>query len=84
MLAVGHSVLVAIYHMLTRHEPYRELGGRYFDDRSATTSSDASFTAWSASASPSPSRPSRRPPDDFQEGMIEHSITCPRCFHARP
>jgi transposase len=33
VLAVGHSVLVAFYHMLTRHEPYRDLGADYFDDR---------------------------------------------------
>ena len=33
MVAVGHSVLVALYHMLTRHEPYHELGADYFDDR---------------------------------------------------
>jgi transposase len=33
VLAVGHSVRVAFYHMLTRHEPYRELGADYFDDR---------------------------------------------------
>ena len=33
ILAVGHSVLVAFYHMLTRHEPYHDLGADYFDDR---------------------------------------------------
>ena len=33
VLAVGHSVLVAFYHMLTRHQAYRELGADYFDDR---------------------------------------------------
>jgi transposase len=33
VLAVGHSVLVAFYHMLTRHQPYRELGADYFDGR---------------------------------------------------
>jgi transposase len=33
VVAVGHSVLVALYHMLTRHEPYHELGADYFDDR---------------------------------------------------
>jgi transposase len=33
VLAVGHSILVALYHMLTRHAPYRELGADYFDDR---------------------------------------------------
>jgi transposase len=32
VVAVGHSVLVAIYHMLTRWEPYRELGAQYFDE----------------------------------------------------
>jgi transposase len=32
VVAVGHSVLVALYHMLTRHEPYHELGADYFDD----------------------------------------------------
>jgi hypothetical protein len=30
--AVCHSVLVAIYHMLTRREPYHELGAQYFDE----------------------------------------------------
>jgi transposase len=33
ILAVGHSVLVAFYHMLTRHEPYQDLGADYFDHR---------------------------------------------------
>ncbi len=33
ILAVGHSVLVAFYHMLTRREPYHDLGADYFDDR---------------------------------------------------
>jgi transposase len=32
IVAVGHSVLVALYYMLTRHEPYRELGAQYFDE----------------------------------------------------
>jgi transposase len=32
MVAVGHSVLVAIYHMLTRREPYHELGAPYCDE----------------------------------------------------
>jgi transposase len=32
VVAVGHSVLVAIYHMLTRREPYHELGAQYFDE----------------------------------------------------
>ena len=32
VIAVGHSVLVAIYHMLTRKQPYHELGAQYFDE----------------------------------------------------
>jgi transposase len=32
VIAVGHSVLVALYHMLTRREPYHELGAQYFDE----------------------------------------------------
>jgi transposase len=33
MVAVARSLLVVIYHMLLFHEPYRELGGSYFDER---------------------------------------------------
>lgn len=33
LIAVGHSVLVIISHMLTRREPYSDLGGQYFDER---------------------------------------------------
>jgi transposase len=32
VIAVGHSVLVAISHMLTRREPDHELGAQYFDE----------------------------------------------------
>jgi transposase len=32
-VAVGHSILVIIYHVLTRKEPYRDLGENYFDER---------------------------------------------------
>lgn len=33
IVAVAHSILVIAYHMLLRHEPYREAGGNYFDQR---------------------------------------------------
>jgi hypothetical protein len=33
VVAVGRSVLVAMYHMRTRRETYRELGAQYFDER---------------------------------------------------
>ncbi len=32
-VAVGHSILVIVYHLLTRQEPYRDLGPLYFDER---------------------------------------------------
>jgi len=31
LVAVGHSILVIIYHVLARHASYSELGGDYFD-----------------------------------------------------
>jgi AcrR family transcriptional regulator len=33
IVAVMHSILVMAYHMIQRQEPYRELGGNYFDQR---------------------------------------------------
>jgi transposase len=32
LIALGHTILVIIYHILTRHESYRELGANYFDE----------------------------------------------------
>jgi len=39
IMAVAHSILVIAYHLIQRQEPYRELGGNYFDQRrpAATT-----------------------------------------------
>jgi transposase len=31
IVAVGHAILVSAYHMLSRNEPYRDLGSDYFD-----------------------------------------------------
>jgi transposase len=33
IIAVAHSIVVSAFHMLSRHEPYRELGANYFDNR---------------------------------------------------
>jgi transposase len=33
LVAVAHALVVAIYHMLKRQEPYRDPGGNYFDER---------------------------------------------------
>jgi hypothetical protein len=32
IVAVAHSIVVRAFHMLSRHEPYQELGATYFDD----------------------------------------------------
>lgn len=32
-VAAAHSLIVMIYHMLSRHEPYHDLGGDYFEER---------------------------------------------------
>ena len=32
-IAVGHSILVIVYHLLTRKQPYCDLGANYFDER---------------------------------------------------
>jgi transposase len=36
LVAVAHSMLVSAYHMLSRREPYRELGSNYFDEHKKT------------------------------------------------
>lgn len=33
IIAVAHSIMCSIFHMLSRHEEYRELGANYFDER---------------------------------------------------
>jgi transposase len=32
-VAAAHSLVVMIYHMLSRHEPYHDLGGGFFEER---------------------------------------------------
>jgi hypothetical protein len=33
IMAVAHSIVMSAFHMLTRNEPYRELGATYFDEQ---------------------------------------------------
>ena len=33
LVAVGHAILVIVYHVLKRGEPYQDLGANYFDER---------------------------------------------------
>ena len=37
LVALQHSMLIAIWHMLTHDMPYRDLGGTYFIDRASKT-----------------------------------------------
>jgi transposase len=37
IVAVAHSILESIYYLLVRHQPYKELGGDYFDKRRPAT-----------------------------------------------
>ena len=40
IIAVAHSMLVSFYHMLSRRQPYQDLGADYFDRRSKGTKVD--------------------------------------------
>jgi hypothetical protein len=33
IVAVAHAMVVSAFHMLSRNEPYQELGPHYFDER---------------------------------------------------
>lgn len=33
MVAVAHTILTIIYHLLAEHRTYEDLGGTYFDER---------------------------------------------------
>src|SRR5438132_1330639 len=33
IIAVAHSMMRSVFHMLSRNEAYRELGANYFDER---------------------------------------------------
>jgi hypothetical protein len=35
IVAVGHTILVIVFHMLKNQQPYRDLGADYFDRRNA-------------------------------------------------
>jgi transposase len=33
LIALGHTILIIVYHVLTRKQPYQDLGAAYFDTR---------------------------------------------------
>jgi transposase len=36
VVAIGHSILVIVYHVLKHKQPYQDLGSNYFDERDRT------------------------------------------------
>ncbi|GFH35802.1 hypothetical protein [Streptomyces pacificus] len=44
LVAVEHSVITAIWHMLTDGKPYHELGGSYFAQRDPERSARRAIT----------------------------------------
>jgi hypothetical protein len=60
-VAVGHSILVIAWHLLTTAEPYNDLGDDYFDKRRNSAARQRRLVAQlEARATTSPSNP---PPD---------------------
>lgn len=43
-VAVGHTILRIVYHVLSRHEPYHELGVTYLDERRRTRAQQRAIT----------------------------------------
>lgn len=33
IISVAHRILIAIYHMLKKHEPYKDMGANLLDER---------------------------------------------------
>ena len=60
VVAVAHSLLVIVFHILRDDTTYRELGHDYFDKRDTADSSTASPRAWSRWGSARRRNPSLR------------------------
>ncbi|MFF9125172.1 IS110 family transposase [Streptomyces sp. NPDC014889] len=45
LVAVEHSIITAVWHMLTDHKPYHELGGAYFTQRDPERATRRAITA---------------------------------------
>jgi hypothetical protein len=63
MMALGHSILIATWHMLRTGETYCDLGGDYFTRRDPDRSPAASSPSSTAPATPSRSSRRRRRPE---------------------
>jgi hypothetical protein len=45
LVAIEHSIITAIWHMLTDHKPYHDLGGTYFTQRDPERATRRAITA---------------------------------------
>ena len=52
-VAIAHSILFAVYHMLTRDEPYRDLGPTGTPAATTRPTPAGSCSSWRSSATPS-------------------------------
>ncbi|MFD8193882.1 hypothetical protein [Streptomyces wuyuanensis] len=60
VVAIKHSIITAIWHMLTDNVPYREPGGTYVTQRDPERATRRAITALNQLGYPSPStRPKR-------------------------
>ena len=63
LVAVEHSIITAIWHMLSDHVGYQELGGSYFTQRDPERATRRAITQVNSSVTPSPSTRGRPRPD---------------------
>ena len=88
LVALGHTILVIVYHILTRRKPYRELGVAYFDQLDRQRVEQRLVRRLERLATPSalsqPSPIGAWSPDHrhFQEGILQGLIPT-RCRTAR-
>jgi hypothetical protein len=84
-MAVGHSILVIAWHLLTNDCDYTDLGGDYFVRRDGDRARQRAVAQLQASATRSPSNPSphdgdspfrMRPLVQVQPGPLYRGLTC--------
>ncbi len=77
-VAVGHSILVIAWHLMTNGCAYEDLGGDYFVTRDADRARQRAISNSKASVSTSPSNPQPDPP------LAKTRPTHPPRHHAGP
>lgn len=84
-LAVAHTILVCAYHMLSRDEPYRDLGPDYFTRPVDPAAQTRRLVAQSnVSGTPSPSTPPPDPPPPAGRERARTRQNDPDCARELP